>query len=607
MPSSASRRSAARHLATPAALVLAAALSGCAGDGVTPPPPPPPPRVATLVAERGVDTLVTLASSATALAVRAADGTPLPGRLVRAQVGDPSVVQVDSLLVSTAEGVQLRLVAGQPGRTEVTVRSDDAIATLTVVVVPVPLAELRYAADAGAGVDTLVTGDVLERVAVARDSVGRALDAAEYRARGGRYTSSDSAVARVDSLGRVTAVGAGRATIAATVGARAGGRDSLRVERLVVALPAVDTVQVTPGRLALLPGSATTLTAVLRDAAGAQLVPGTTGGVRWTSAHPAVAEVDALGRVTARAVGTTVVTVEAGWGQRMRRTEVAVSVSAPPPPPPFQFTVRYLTPLPESDRQVVAAALARWQRVIARNTPEVQVDLPANWCGAGTPALAERVAGLLLLIEVKPIDGVRGTLGSAGPCVVRQDARGLTTPVVGIITLDQEDVAQMRAAGTLNDVLAHEIGHTLGIGTLWDANEPAMVPEPRGLDPQYVAPAARVRAAQLGYVAAGATVPVEDQGGPGSVGAHWRESLFGTELMSSRIGAAGNPLSTVTVGALLDLGYQTQDAGAEPAGPAVTRRAMVRGNAMPGEPPIVDVVRRPIGVVGENGVVRRIR
>jgi hypothetical protein len=191
--------------------------------------------------------------------------------------------------------------------------------------------------------------------------------------------------------------------------------------------------------------------------------------------------------------------------------------------------------------------------------------------------------------------------------VIRQDGRGVTTtPAVGIITLDQDDVAQMRAAGTLNDVLTHEIGHTLGIGTLWDANEPVMVPDPRGIDPQYLAPAARLRAAQLGYVSAGATVPVENDGGPGSVGAHWRESIFGTELMSSRIGAAGNPLSTVTVGALLDLGYTAQDAGAEPAGPAVTRRSLVRGNVIPVEQPMVDVVRRPRAVVGVDGQVRRI-
>ncbi len=46
---------------------------------------------------------------------------------------------------------------------------------------------------------------------------------------------------------------------------------------------AVATVQVTPARLTLVPGAATALSAVLRDAAGAQLVPAAVGGLRWAS------------------------------------------------------------------------------------------------------------------------------------------------------------------------------------------------------------------------------------------------------------------------------------------------------------------------------------
>src|SRR4051794_6205534 len=49
-------------------------------------------------------------------------------------------------------------------------------------------------------------------------------------------------------------------------------------------------------------------------------------------------------------------------------------------------------------------------------------------------------------------------------------------------------------------------------------------------------------------------VPVENTGGPGTRDSHWREAVFGNELMTGFVGPAGNPLSRTTVGSLQDLG-----------------------------------------------------
>ena len=51
-------------------------------------------------------------------------------------------------------------------------------------------------------------------------------------------------------------------------------------------------------------------------------------------------------------------------------------------------------------------------------------------------------------------------------------------------------------------------------------------------------------------------MPVENAGGSGSADAHWRETSFGNELMSSVLDLGGNPLSRITIASLSDLGYQ---------------------------------------------------
>ena len=59
-------------------------------------------------------------------------------------------------------------------------------------------------------------------------------------------------------------------------------------------------------------------------------------------------------------------------------------------------------------------------------------------------------------------------------------------------------------------------------------------------------------------------MPVENTGGPGTAGGHWRETVFRNELMSGFISAPGNPLSRVTVASLGDLGYVVDAGAGEP-------------------------------------------
>jgi hypothetical protein len=58
----------------------------------------------------------------------------------------------------------------------------------------------------------------------------------------------------------------------------------------------------------------------------------------------------------------------------------------------------------------------------------------------------------------------------------------------------------------------------------------------------------------------GTAVPVENTGGEGTAYAHWRESVFGSELMTGWLNAGSNPLSALTIAQFRDLGYVVNDA-----------------------------------------------
>jgi hypothetical protein len=49
---------------------------------------------------------------------------------------------------------------------------------------------------------------------------------------------------------------------------------------------------------------------------------------------------------------------------------------------------------------------------------------------------------------------------------------------------------------------------------------------------------------------------VENTGGSGTANVHWRESVFGNELMTGWLSGSTQPLSRITVGSLADIGYQ---------------------------------------------------
>ena len=248
--------------------------------------------------------------------------------------------------------------------------------------------------------------------------------------------------------------------------------------------------------------------------------------------------------------GTNVVEARMAGVSAVQFTAMATSAATQPPVSnsPFAVTVRYLaTPSPRQ-QLAVSNAVARWQSVLTRDLSDIPVNAPVNSCFTGQPAINERVDDILILVELVEIDGVGSVLGEAGPCYVRSD-NGL--PVLGHLKLDAADLRAMESSGTIDDVVLHEIGHVLGIGTLWP--DKGLLQGKGTSDPSFLGANAIAEYRSLGGSLA--SVPVENSGGAGTRDGHWRESVFGNELMTGWVTRGGNPLSALTIASLIDMGY----------------------------------------------------
>ena len=220
---------------------------------------------------------------------------------------------------------------------------------------------------------------------------------------------------------------------------------------------------------------------------------------------------------------------------------------------PFSIEVRFLGGLTKKQREAFKTAADRWARVIVGDLPSMEVD-------------GEVIDDLLILAQGQNIDGPGRVLGQAGPTRLRPrgTARTALLPVKGEMTFDSADLKKMETGGTLTDVITHEMGHVLGIGTIWPLKR--LVRNAGTDDPGFIGKGALAEYVALRGNRPGrpSGVPVENTGGRGTAGAHWRETVFRNELMSGFIADPGNPLSRMTAASLGDLGYTVDVDAAEP-------------------------------------------
>ncbi len=112
------------------------------------------------------------------------------------------------------------------------------------------------------------------------------------------WSSSNTSVATVSTVGLVRATGNGSMTITASTGAVSGSAQ-------IMVQQAVASMTVTPGAAAIAVGASTTLSAMPRDANG-NVVAG--ASVNWTTGNASIAAVDSGGTVTGVSAGGTTIT-----------------------------------------------------------------------------------------------------------------------------------------------------------------------------------------------------------------------------------------------------------------------------------------------------------
>ena len=222
-----------------------------------------------------------------------------------------------------------------------------------------------------------------------------------------------------------------------------------------------------------------------------------------------------------------------------------------------------------TQQQTFVDAAAFWNSAITG------YDLTTNIYGQYQPHT------LTINASIPSLDGIGGTLGSAGPqTATYYDNNPYGTPTValyytttGSMQFDSADVPALVANNTFYGVVLHEMAHVIGIGTLWALNSNLVnttYPIYTVGSGQYTGPNALAQYRSEFSQPSATYVPVELAGGSGTANAHWNEvdgGLSPTGIVSVSHGmdlqdelmtgwASGNFfLSRTTLGSLDDLGY----------------------------------------------------
>ncbi len=235
-------------------------------------------------------------------------------------------------------------------------------------------------------------------------------------------------------------------------------------------------------------------------------------------------------------------------------------VAAALPSTGYQIDVRLLTQATDAQWEAFTEAAGRIAEVVTGDVPAVSMGDGFRCDGT---AVTGEVDDLLILARVEAIDGAGGILGQAGPCATRV---GSPLPSVGVMAFDTDDLAALEESGRLKTVILHEMLHVVGFGTVWTDVVPPVLSGAGTAGSAFTG--GQALAAAIGWNGAPdgwTSVPVENTGGSGTQDSHWRETVFGSELMTGWLGASEtSPLSRTTAASLGDLGYEVDLDAADP-------------------------------------------
>ena len=199
----------------------------------------------------------------------------------------------------------------------------------------------------------------------------------------------------------------------------------------------------------------------------------------------------------------------------------------------FDIELVFLDPFTESQQDVLQHVARRWMSMITEDLPDY--EFTQGWSGTcGDHSIeippGERIDDLRIYVTSFETGFAAGW---GGPWQVRETTY---LPVVGCM-------AFLKGENLLSTGL-HEIGHVLGIGTVWD--DLGFIQNPN-VDPHFNGPLSIAAFDEAGgWDYTGAKVPVEMDM------VHWRDSVLVGEGM---VASGSGIISAITVQALADLGY----------------------------------------------------
>jgi hypothetical protein len=545
------------------------------------------------------------------------NGTPINGQSVTWSSNNNGVATISAagLAQAVANGTaQITAAAG----------AVSGSATVTVAVAGTPAAVVAQAGDnqtMATGATVTVAPTVLVRDAfnnpVANTGVTFAVASGGGTLTGASQATDVNGLATVGSWTLGSGPGANTLTATVTGSGITGNPVTFHATGVTAGGAANVTVKRGNGQTGLVAFPLNFAPAVLvRDAsnlpvAGAKVGFAVTGGGGSVTGDTALTDnngVAAVGGWTVQPGANTMTATVTGAGI----TGNPVTFSATGQAAAYNIDVRYLTTVTGTRKAAFDSAVARWQRMIYGDVPDIPgFSVPANQCFAGQPAINETVDDIVIFVILDSIDGPGKILGQAGPCYIRTTGK---MPIMGLMHFDTADVANLEASGRWTSVILHEMVHVLGFGTIWSSGNfglgllvgPALQ---GGTDPHFIGSQGLATFDRIGGTSytGGAKVPVENclapttcsGTGAGTSDSHWRETTFGNELMTGFINSGNNPLSVLSVASMGDEGYLVNYAAADPYSHTFTLMAGAAGQLRLEN----DVLKGPIYEVDASGRV----
>ena len=213
----------------------------------------------------------------------------------------------------------------------------------------------------------------------------------------------------------------------------------------------------------------------------------------------------------------------------------------------FNLEIAFTSGVSSTVRSHVEDARDEWEAVL-EDTELDDVTIAETRSCLGISRFVGTVDDHLIFVHVDSIDGEGGILAYAGYCYRRLAD---DSPLLSATWIDEADVERMLDLDALVPVMFHELAHALGFsGRHWDRLD--LLDE--GDDPHFEGELAIEAFDEAGgedYD--GEKVPIQRW-----VYSHWRESVFGDEIMTPSINLENDevPISAITLQAMADAGYR---------------------------------------------------